>query len=119
VYNQCQKQQEEFRKNNREQFHAKGTSPRQAGATPVRKDKRKNLDEMTDKEVEAMVDNEIAFRQKDIDLQKECHAKYKQVLPIKKVAKLYRAEKEFKRMLLKKMQERRETPHRPKPPERW
>ena len=112
VYNQCQKQRKDFRKKNREQFSAKG------GSASGGKDKRKNIDEMSDKEVEVMVDNEITFRQKDLDLQKECYAKYKQVLPIKKVAKLYRAEKEFKKVLLKKMRERRETPHRPKPPER-
>ena len=113
VYNQCQKQREASRKKNREQFSAPG------GSTPGEKGKRKNLDEMTDKEVEAMVDNEIAFRQKELNLQKECHAKYKQVLPVKKVARLYRAEKEFKRVLLKKMQEHREPPQRPKPPKRW
>ena len=119
VYNQCRKQREDFRKKNREQISTKGGSLhlRQMG-TSGEKDKRKNLDEMSDKEVEAMVDNEIIIRQKVLDLHKECHAKYKQVLPIKKVAKLYQAEKEFKRVLLKKMQERKETPHRPKTPER-
>ena len=100
VYNQCQKQRKEFRKKNREQF----------------KDKRKNIDEMSDKEVEVMVDNEIVIKQRELDLQKECYAKYKQLLPIKKVAKLYRTEREFKRALLKKMQERREPPNRPVPP---
>lgn len=106
VYNQCQKQQEELRKNRMEQFPA----PSKEEPTPERKDKRKNLDEMSDKEVEAMIDNEMTFRQKELDMEKECHAKYKQVLPIKKVAELYRAEREFKRELLKKMQEHRETP---------
>lgn len=119
VYNQCRKQREDFRKKNREQFSAKGGSLtlRQAG-TLGEKDKRKNLDEMSDKEVEIMVDKEFVIKQRDLDLQKECYAKYKQVLPIKKVAKLYRAEKEFKRILLKKMQERAQPSHRPGPLER-
>ena len=69
------------------------------------KDAKENFDEMTDKEIEALVDGEIAFRQKEFDLQKEYHSKFKSVLPIRKVAKLYQAEEQFKRELLKKMKE--------------
>ena len=103
VYNQCQKEREEFRKSNRKQFKEGG--------------EHNPLDEMSDKEVEILVDNEIAMRQKELDMDKECHAKYKQVLPIKKIAKLYRAEMEFKKVLLKKMQEHKKAPRTPEPPE--
>jgi DNA-binding MarR family transcriptional regulator len=65
-----------------------------------------NVDEMSDKEVEAAVDNEITFRQKELDLQKEYHAKFKTVLPIKKVAKLYSAEEQFKKVLLDKLKDK-------------
>jgi len=64
------------------------------------KDAKHNVDEMSDKDVEAAVDSEMAFRQKELDIQKEYHAKFKAVLPIKKVAKLYQAEEQFKRVLL-------------------
>lgn len=72
------------------------------------KEAKENIDEMTDKEVEQLVDAEIAFRQKETDLQKEYHAKFKSVLPIKKVAKLYHAEEQFKRVLLDKLKDKPE-----------
>lgn len=68
-------------------------------------DAKENFDEMTDKEIEAIVDGEMSFRQKELDLQKEYHSKFKAVLPIRKVAKLYQAEEQFKRELLKRMKE--------------
>jgi DNA-binding MarR family transcriptional regulator len=64
------------------------------------KDAKHNVDEMSDKDVEQSVDNEMVFRQKELDIQKEYHAKFKAVLPVKKVAKLYQAEEQFKRVLL-------------------
>ena len=76
-----------------------------------RKDKKDgpdNLDVMSDKEVEALVDAEVSMRQKEMDVMKEYHSKFKAVLPIRKVAKLYRAQEDFKRELLKKIQERKD-----------
>lgn len=80
----------------------------------VRKSRRENLinakmnfDEMTDKEVEKVIESEISSRQSELDLLKKYHPQFKQVLPIKKVAKLYRAEEDFKRKLLDMIQERR------------
>jgi hypothetical protein len=67
------------------------------------KQARHNFEEMSDKEVEQSVDNEIVYRQKELDIQKEYHTKFKAVLPIKKVAKLYQAEEQFKRVLLDKL----------------
>lgn len=67
------------------------------------KEAKHNLEEMSDKEVEQTVDNEIAFRQKELDVQKEYHSKFKAVLPVKKVAKLYEAEEQFKKVLLDKL----------------
>ena len=60
---------------------------------------------MSDKEIEQTVDSEIIFRQKELDLQKEYHSKFKAVLPIKKVARLYQAEEQFKKVLLDKLKE--------------
>jgi hypothetical protein len=67
---------------------------------------KQNFDELSDKEVEQAVDNEIIFRQKELDIQKEYHAKFKTVLPIKKVARLYTAEEQFKLVLLDKLKEK-------------
>jgi hypothetical protein len=69
---------------------------------------KKNFDEMNDRDIEKAVDNEIAFRQNELDLLKKYHPQFKSVLPIKKVAKLYRAEEDFKRKLLDMIQEKRE-----------
>jgi hypothetical protein len=62
---------------------------------------------MPDKDVEKAVDTELGFRQNELDLLKKYHGQFKQVLPIKKVAKLYRAEEDFKRELLDRIKENR------------
>jgi len=66
-------------------------------------DAKKNIDGMTDKEVETMVDNDVNLRMKEAELLKTYHFKFKTVLPVKKVARLYRAEEDFKRELLKQI----------------
>ncbi|MBT6745108.1 MAG: hypothetical protein HOB26_00955 [Flavobacteriales bacterium] len=71
-----------------------------------RPDRKKDPETMTDAEVEDMVNQRFEFRQKELDLEKEYHEKYKQVLPTKKVAVLYKAEQGFRRDLLKKLQEK-------------
>ena len=68
---------------------------------------RMNFDEMGDKEIEKTVDNELAFRQNELDVMKKYNPQFKQVLPIRKVAKLYKAEEDFKRRLLDMIQERK------------
>lgn len=88
------------------EFEAKIQAVRQSR----RKDNKEgmdNLDQLSDKEVENLIDSEVGFRQKELDILKEYHSKFKAVLPIRKVAKLYRAQDEFKRELLKKIQERK------------
>ncbi len=67
---------------------------------------RQNFDELSDKEVEQLVNNDLAIRQKELDLQKEYNEKFKAVLPIKKVAKLYAAEEQFKVVLINKLKDR-------------
>lgn len=70
---------------------------------------------MSDAELEKFVDGEMAFRQSELDVLKKYHNQFKKVLPIRKVAKLYRAEEDFKRELLRRLGERREggsPPHR-------
>lgn len=71
-----------------------------------RREAKQNVEELSDKEVEQEVDNEIVFRQKELDIQKEYHSKFKAILPIKKVARLYAAEDQFKMVLLNKLKDR-------------
>lgn len=91
VYNEFSNKEHELRK-------AKRSKMKESG---------KSLDELSDKEVEALVDEEMVFRQKELDLQKEYHKQFKTILPPRKVAKLYRAEEKFKRELVKKIQEKK------------
>jgi len=42
-----------------------------------------------------------------LDLRKEYLVKFKQILPSKKIAKLYDAEKNFRRLLMKELREKR------------
>jgi hypothetical protein len=65
--------------------------------------KETSIDEMTDEAVEKMVRLHHQLRQKELDTQNEYLLKFKEILSIKKVAKLYKAEHDFKRELLKKL----------------
>lgn len=67
-----------------------------------------NVDELGDKEIEALLNNEFAFRQNELDITKKYLPEFKKILPIKKVARLYKSEEEWKRKLLQLLQERRE-----------
>ena len=69
---------------------------------------RENIEEMSDAEIEKTVDNEIIFRQNELEIIKKYHPQFKKILPIVKVAKLYRAEEDFKRKLLELIKEKRE-----------
>jgi len=92
VYNKYQDELEVLRRNHRDNIQSA----------------KKNFDEMTDKEIEKTVDGELAFRQNELDIMKKYNPEFKKILSMKKVAKLYRAEEDFKRQLIEKLQERRE-----------
>jgi len=102
VYNQFNDKMQDIRKKRRED----------------NKEAKQKFEELSDKEVELAVDNEMASRQKELDIQKEYHAKFKSVLPIKKVARLYNAEEQFKMELLNKLKDRKDPPppHGPEGP---
>lgn len=68
---------------------------------------RPNDEAMTDKDASELADNYIRHAQKMLDIQKEYHLKFKEVLPPKKLLKLYNVEREFQRMLLKRLGERK------------
>jgi len=67
-----------------------------------------SIDQLNDKEAEKMVDEMLMSRQMELDILKKYHAQFKQVLPVRKVAHLYRAEEEFKKELIERIRERRE-----------
>ena len=74
-----------------------------------RREAKQDFDQLSDKEVEKVGDDEIVFRQSELDIIKKYHAQFKQVLPIKKVARLYQAEEDFKKELLRQLKDRRDA----------
>ena len=68
---------------------------------------RTNADAMSDKDASDLADGYIRHAQKLVDLQKDCHLKLKEVLPPKKLLKLYNVERDFQRLLLQRLGERK------------
>lgn len=95
VYNQFTDRAKELRKKRRQD----------------NREARSNFDELSDKEVEQAIMTDMSNRQKELDLQREYHEKFKAVLPIKKVAKLYAAEEQFKMVLINKLKDRNRYRH--------
>lgn len=74
------------------------------------RDNRDNMDNLSDAEIEKMINDEMASRQKELDIEKKYHDRFKAVLPMKKIAIYYRAQEGFKRELLRKLQDQRRPP---------
>ena len=68
--------------------------------------KDKKPGDLTEKELEDILDMKLLISKEILDLKIKYHEKIKEVLPIKKVAKYYEANKDFK-----KIQARRKTHH--------
>ena len=69
---------------------------------------------MTDKEIEKSLSDELLHQQQMVDLQRKYQLELAKVIPVKKIAMLYKAERDFKLQLLKKM---RDAGQRPPPEE--
>ncbi len=74
---------------------------------------REDFESMTDAELEKAINDEMIFRQKELDLDKKYHEKYKAVLSVRKLALYYRAQEGFKRELIRKLQEKGGRPRGP------
>ena len=62
-----------------------------------------NIETMNDNELEGIVNQELTFRQNELDVTKKYIPQFKSVLPIRKVLKLFKAEEDFKKELIKRM----------------
>jgi len=69
----------------------------------------RNLDKLSEKELDESFAKELALLDKQNSLLKDNHNNIRKVLPAAKVALLYDAEKKFKMELMRKMKERREN----------
>ncbi len=90
IYNEMQ---EEFHKIQRE---------RRSRMRSIRED----FESMSDAELEKSINDELIFRQKELDLDKKYHERYKAVLSVRKLALYYRAQEGFKRELLKQLKDK-------------
>jgi hypothetical protein len=86
IYNDYQREQNALRKAQRQKM--------------ISYRKVKEIDEMTDAEVQAFIFNDFDFRQRDLNIEKKYYNKLRAGLPIKTVGKFYRAQEAFKRELL-------------------
>lgn len=68
---------------------------------------KKQLDAMNDNEVEEQIKRHFEMRQRELDLEKELFQKLRKVLPVRKIAKIPLAEREFRERLVAKLQEAR------------
>ena len=68
-----------------------------------------NIDDLSDGEIERIVNSNFDLIQKELDIKKRYHLKFKKTLSIKKTAQLYHAEKEFKRTLLQRIKRGKEN----------
>ncbi|MBP9152377.1 MAG: hypothetical protein KBF73_08855 [Flavobacteriales bacterium] len=73
-------------------------------------DTKTNHADLTDTQLSAAIDRELAFEQQELDLKKEYNERFKKILPIKKVAKLHVAEHNFRKELLHRAKDRTKTP---------
>ena len=68
---------------------------------------KKQLDAMNDNEVEEQIKRHFEMRQRDLDQERDLYQKLRKVLPLRKIAKLPNAEREFRERLLIKLQDAR------------
>jgi hypothetical protein len=89
VYNEFDEQRKQYEKGQMEQYH---------GDVP-------DLYLMTDEEVDSIMLSKLDRERKMVDLRAEYYVKFKEVLPVKKVFLLHKAEMDFKRILLDRIRE--------------
>jgi hypothetical protein len=65
-----------------------------------------NIDPLTEKEAMDLADSQIIEAQRLLDLRKEYHSKFKQVLPATKILKLYDSERDFQKMLIDRLRDK-------------
>jgi TolA-binding protein len=70
--------------------------------------KADGVDNMSDADVQKLITDETDLETHQLDLRKEYITKFQQAIPIRKVAKFFIAEDEFKRYLLNQLRKRRE-----------
>lgn len=69
--------------------------------------KSTEIENLSDTEVQTLINNELLFKQRDLNIERKYYNKLKSSLPIKTVGKYYRAQETFKRELLSRYKDGR------------
>jgi hypothetical protein len=72
------------------------------------KEERPNVEELSDGEIEGMIMEKFAKEFKKTQVQEVYFEKFKIVLPMQKILKLYKAEQAFKKEIIAKFKERKQ-----------
>lgn len=64
------------------------------------------INELSDTEVQTLIASELDFKQRELNIEKKYNSKFKEALPIKTLAKFYRAQEAFKKELLNRYRPR-------------
>ncbi len=67
----------------------------------LRRSAVRKFNSMTDSEVEKLIDQMMSLKQNHLDVLKKYTNEFKRVIPVKKVVLMQRAEREFKKQLLR------------------
>ncbi len=67
-----------------------------------------SFDDMGDADIEKMIVSQMDKESRILDVRKEYYQKFKKIISVKKIAKLYKAEQDFKGEMLKQLQEMRQ-----------
>ena len=70
----------------------------------------KQLDAMSDVEVENQIKAHFELQQRELDLEKDLYAKLRKVLPVRKIAKLPLAERRFRESIIQRANEKANNP---------
>ena len=68
---------------------------------------KQNADELTEQEAKARIDMMFTTREKELALEQEYAAKYARIISNKQLVKLYRGERDFTKLLLKRLDDNR------------
>lgn len=93
VYNEYEKKRHEVTKDFRKKMNLE----------------ERNIEELSDKEAMEAAENQLLEAQKMLELRKEYHLKFKNMLPPKKILMLYDSEREFQKQLIERLREERES----------
>ncbi|GAB3830804.1 hypothetical protein [Pontibacter rugosus] len=68
---------------------------------------RKDVEALSEQDAKARIDNMFSTKERELELEKEYATKYQRVISNRQLIKLYRAEREFTKMLLKRLDDKR------------